>query len=187
VEAAGPAVARPFRHNWGGRPKFEFLVRKPFRRALGGACASQRRHEGTTGALVMRNDTGFVPSGRREGVWRCVVAQRHGTSQRPSQHYRAHEHTHQHDTRCTHTSRLCPVHLPPQARVSNLAPAAGKRASRSPATWRTTARLRAPAGRAPLANQVNAMYGVYRRHPPNQCAAPRPRVPTGCATPRSSP
>ena len=66
-------------------------------------------------------------------------------------------------------------------------PAAGKHRSRSPATSRPRATCRAPAGRAPLADQANATDGVYRRQSPRQCATPRTGVPTGCPAPHSTP
>ena len=100
---------------------------------------------------------------------------------------RADQHTSQRNTRYTHATTLGPAPQQPESRVSDRLPAAGGHTWGSPAKSPAAAIAGAPAGRAPLADQANAIYGVYRRQPPNQRATPRTRVPAGYVAPRSPP
>ena len=100
---------------------------------------------------------------------------------------RADQHTSQRNTRYTHAATLGPAPQQPKNRVFDRLPAAGGHTWGSPANSPAAAIAGARAGRAPLGDQVNAIYGVYRRHPPNQCARPRHRALPSCVAPRSSP
>ena len=85
------------------------------------------------------------------------------------------------------TTTRCPALPHPRSRLSSLLPAAAQHRPPSPTNSPPRPKYRAPAGRAPLADQANAMYGVYRRRPANQRVTPRPRVPAGYAAPLSPP
>ena len=73
---------------------------------------------------------------------------------------RADQHMSQRNTRYTHTTKLRPAPQQPKNRVFNRLPAAGGHTWGSPATPPPAATAGARAGRTPLGDQANALYGV---------------------------
>jgi hypothetical protein len=97
-----------------------------------------------------------VRSGRQQSTRNPI----HLYGSAPAGGSRADKHTSQRNTRYRHMTRLRPAPQQPKTCVFNHLPAAGRHRARSPANSPPAATPGARAGRAPLADQANAMYGV---------------------------